>query len=520
MTKEHLDGPALHPVTEHSASVGPGPKNPVIAHSILEKVGKLPGAFIAVAFVNFTVGALLGGLMALNPNWISDILPIHVELNPYGWLTMMIYGMTYAVLGLSAGLKPPFPVVGWIQLSAAELGIAAITVAAGTHLGAVLRLGWVLQTLAPALFMFNILSAVAAKRKKQAANEAGASGEVSDAANPVEPESRRHSSQPHSSQPHSSQPHSSQPQSSLPQSSLPQSKEGLLPTTSGRAAWVLNPAQTVLQRLFGPSRAAAETDKVAQRGTDISLMLFLAGVFIALSNVFDSTLNFPYSEPAAATILVDYGWIAGTVLSVALHLYPRLAGFSVSSRTQAQIGQGLWLLGVVTAALGVHFSNWAFDLGIRILGIAFIWTAGSFLWVMPRAFPSLSDPTGLLWWVGWGFALVLGVHLAMGLTPLSALALHLLFLGWITSLVYGIGYAFFPVLFGRRPASTLVPLLQAAASTVGVILMALSFGLLDAGAGSHWALPLLAIGGSLALLGAWAFLLQWPLAKKQPGALG
>ncbi|MCF8565307.1 hypothetical protein LLE49_11325 [Alicyclobacillus tolerans] len=495
MTKEHLDGPALHPVTEHSASVGPGPKNPVIAHSILEKVGKLPGAFIAVAFVNFTVGALLGGLMALNPNWISDILPIHVELNPYGWLTMMIYGMTYAVLGLSAGLKPPFPVVGWIQLVAAELGIAAITVAAGTHLGAVLLLGWVLQTLAPALFMFNILSAVAAKRKKRAANEVGASGEVSDAANPVEPESR-------------------------PQSSLPQSKEGLLATKSGRAAWVLNPAQTVLQRLFGPSTAAAETDKVAQRGTDISLMLFLAGVFIALWNVFDSTLNFPYSEPAAVTILVDYGWIAGTVLSVALHLYPRLAGFSVSSRTQAQIGQGLWLLGVVTAAAGVHFSNWAFDLGIRILGIAFIWTAGSFLWVMPRAFPSLSDPTGLLWWVGWGFALVLGVHLAMGLTPLSALALHLLFLGWITSLVYGIGYAFFPVLFGRRPPSTLVPLLQAAASTVGVILMALSFGLLDAGAGSHWALPLLAIGGSLALIGAWAFLLQWPLAKKQPGALG
>lgn len=38
---------------------------------------------------------------------------LHGEINSFGWLTMMIYGMIYAVLALSTWYRLARAVVGW-----------------------------------------------------------------------------------------------------------------------------------------------------------------------------------------------------------------------------------------------------------------------------------------------------------------------------------------------------------------------------------------------------------------------
>lgn len=413
-------------------------------------LGPLPKAFIITGFLNFLVGSAFGGAMAVNPSWIPILLRIHEEVNPYGWLTMMIYGMTFAVLALFAGLKPRWRWLGWSQWAAAEFGVITIALASFTALSWVRDVGVSLQALAPILFLANILSGVAAARKQS--DEQG--------------NLHRH----------------------RPSKELLQSVD----------------SEGKLQALLQTPPDVETTDKIAQRGTDIALLVFVAAEFLFLYSSFFSPGTGSLTVMMAAQGLVYYGWIAGTVLAVALHLYPRYSGFASITRWQAAVGQALWLVGSiligVSTWLGVMWNDW----GIRCIGLSIAWFALSYLLTMRHAFHPLSTPTGTLWWAAWLVALILGIHLALGSNAYTPLSLHLLFLGWVTSLVYGIGYTFFPVLLQRRLRYLWLARLQTWTSLAGFSLMATAFTLSDAPS-----LVLLAIGGTLAALGAWVFLLQW-----------
>src|SRR5579875_1450897 len=137
-----------------------------------EWIGVLPKAFIILAFCNFIIGAILGGLMASLPQLWGTIGAIHGEINPYGWLTMMIYGMTYAVLSTSAGLKPPRPAMVWLHACVAEASVVVVVIAYLFHAFHLLQAGLILQALAPVLFLANILSAVYTARRTKSGLQA------------------------------------------------------------------------------------------------------------------------------------------------------------------------------------------------------------------------------------------------------------------------------------------------------------------------------------------------------------
>ena len=414
--------------------------------------GSLPRAYIVAAFANFAIGVFLGVSMATVPALWPLLSSVHGELNPFGWLTILIYGMTYAVLTLFANLRPPWPVIGWAQLFVAELGVVLIGLAPLVASHELTRIGLFFQALAPVVFTFNIATAVVARHGKKGGHAALAGIRESDWPHELD------------------------------------------------------------RRFFGRSQELRETDRIAQRGTMIALLIYLFASVWVFIHALDPAVT-AYTIHGKDRMLVYYGWILGTVLAVALHLIPRFADRTVVGPRQAQLGQALWVTGLALIALS-PWPSFVAELGVRILGVAVVFHAALYLPGLKQAVKGLPRAVSLCWHGGWGFAAILGALLAIGLDPLSLAALHMLFLGWITSLVYGVGYTFFPFILHRRALSERLSYWQGIVSLLGAGTMAVSFLWLDARESDRTALGLLALGGSLAALGAWYFLIQWPLARR------
>lgn len=434
-------------------------------------IGVLPPTFVAVAFFNFVVGASLGGWMATDISLWSLVGPIHGETNPFGWLTMLIYGMTYAVLVAFAGLRPPKAWLGWLHLFAAEAGVVLITSSYLDGSLALYRIGLILQCLAPTLFLINILWAVVSARRQRSANlKRGFGDEI----------------------------------------------------VSSEEAEVLP--------FLSPSLIHKATDRIAQRGTDASLMLFIvAACWMLVEGLIQKVPPLEASPSNGALFLVYYGWIGGTVLAVSLHLFPRFLGTDGLNAKLASVGQGLWGAGVVLGTLGTVTTPLIASLGNRLLGIAFLWSAVTYLTALIRQqWQSSRGDSGaqrrtlpgaslLAWWAGWLFCLVLGASLAMGLDPFSLLSFHLFFLAFATDLVYGIGYAQFPAFLSPVTPRGAWAIAQVTGALVGVLLMLIAFYEQSVAgvSGPAWVLP---VGGVIAALSAIAFLLSWiPFSGRQTG---
>ncbi|MCL6442324.1 MAG: hypothetical protein K6T83_02465 [Alicyclobacillus sp.] len=420
--------------------------------NIQSLVGRLPKAFVTLAFINFLVGASLGGWMAVRLSTWGLIGAVHGEINPFGWLTMLIYGMTYAVLAISAGIRPPKAWVGWLHLVSAEL--AVVVVVAGLLAGntLLLRVGLILQFAAAALFLGNILSAVFARKQTH-----------------VNPDALYVQGEPH--------------------------------------------PLLALQRAY----QYKATDRIGQRGTDMSLMLFLVGAGWMLARMLASRNVTPMQVPVGL-FLVYYGWIGGTILAVALHLFPR---FVVDGRIIAQTVTGIqivWGIAVVFGAAGQGWSLLLASIGSRLLGLVFIVSGGVYLRLLFRHKPSYALRIGVAsrfaWIASWMFSLALGFCLFFGVDPLSLVAIHLLFLGFATNLVYGIGYTLFPHILGRQSAGPKTEITQVAGAVLGSLLMVIGFADMQL-AHPHVAFVLLAIGGTLAWTSATGFLLMWAIAKPE-----
>jgi hypothetical protein len=438
-------------------------------------VGQLPAAFILMAMINFAVGAVLGGAMSVNQALWPNLGLVHGELNPFGWLTMLIYGMTYAVLALLAGLKLPWPALAWVQLICAELGVLALVVSVFCPLGWLVQLGLGLQALAPFLFLANILSAVITSRRR--ARQVSVAGTAS------------------------------------VQASAVTSTENSTRTPVVHREDLLDGEENAeFRRYFGKPAFAKPTDVVGQRGTELALMVFIVAAVWAFAASFGQPAH-GYHAPLIPTLLTYYGWIAGTVLSVTMHLYPRCAGRAVLSAWEAQLSQALWVLGMVGVVMG-SVSPTVLDVGVRITGAAIGWMAVVILFRARVALRETALPSRMAWAASWCFTLALGVALAFGLDPLSLPALHLLFLGWITTLAYGVGYTLFPYLLRRRIRSLGLACAQIVIAAVGALLMVISFFRLgQADAHALWSVSL-GIGGVLATVGFLLFVAQWAFAKR------
>lgn len=453
---------------------------------LIQQALKLPKIFIFTAFLNFIIGSTLGGIMAGDENLWPVLSAYHAELNPFGWLTLLIYGMTYVVLFLSLGLKLPRRWQGALHVVAAEGSIVLVILALLLHNALLDRFGLIVQALTPLVFMTNILSMVIArKRKRRSATE------TPDETNEVRPQRSREPDEDH----------------------VVDEKKGVeasgLEMSDLEASWS---SEEDIVSLFGVVDELKATDSVAQRGTDVSLMIFIvAGLWMVVTSLMQP-IAWPFSSGSAPELLTYYGWIAGTVLAVAMHLYPRLMGVRSIAGWYAQIGQIAWGAGVVLLLAGSVWGSLT-TAGSRAVGLGIAWQAAGFLSTMRFDTRVLNNNDrfrlmhALLWTIAWFFAVVLGVLLLLGISPLSLAALHLLFLGWITTLVYSIGYRVFPLLLGKAGPPISVAVFQAAATVTGAILMPFAFIRLMHG-GQH-AFAELAVGGILAAVGALVFLLQW-----------
>ena len=415
-------------------------------------IGPLPKTFIITAFVNFLVGAFFGGWMASDPAHISLLGSLHGEINPFGWLTMMIYGMTYAVLTLSTGFRPPRVAVGWTHWLMAELGVVLIVLSFLYSSPLVFRIGLGLQAMAPIVFLGNLLSAVITGKK---------SGRQ------------------------------------FPQEMMDESH----PLVALKRSTILE-----------------SSDRVGQRGTDVALMLYVLAVWwIWIQSWMVPGINSGLGSDAARA-LIYYGWIGGTIWSVGLHLVPRFAVSKPFSAAAASLGQFLWFFAVLIQVIGMMVNpSWGIVTS-RLLGIAAIYQGVLFMFpLLQKSIHTPNTPLLPLWGkTAWMAALllevVLGLLLMAGLNPLSLLAMHLLFLGFATTLLYGVGYGLFPWIFGGIKVSPIYAWIQLVVSIIGILMMAVAFSGDVWSQFGNWPDPLwLAIGGIFAALGAFLYILQWPI---------
>lgn len=389
-------------------------------------IGILPFAFIACAMLNFTVGSTLGLWMATDPTSWGTLASIHGESNPFGWLTMLIYGMTYAVLSVSAELRLSSPILGWVHLVVAEAGVTLISM--GIIFGGmwIIDIGYGFQACSPCLFLMNILLALRAKRL----------GKMS----------------------------------------------------------VLSIPETLT--LIGRRSDCEKTDRIARRGTDVSGLLFVVGAAWACVSEWISDRVAP-----GARVLIYDGWLVGTVASVSLHFYPRLVGATRNLTWPFRVYQVVWLASVALMAfaesMGASRVLW---FGRLLFGLSLMLLSSTFIYLLVRSFRVQSSSIPLFtlasWSFAYGFAALAGVLLLLGADELSLPVLHSVFLGWMTTLVYGVSYRVLPLFLEIQIEWGRWESVQVIASAVGAALMVAGFTDL----GRHVGILMLAVGGTTAWL--------------------
>ncbi len=429
--------------------------------------------FLALAMIHFAVGVTLGGLMAVDTSLWGVLSPIHAELNPFGWLTMLIYGMTYAVLASFAKFPPLPPRAAAAHVICAETGVAAIALGAALSLNVLMEMGWLFQALAPLLFLRNILWIV---------------------------RSRQSVSVDHPSADH--------PVSDHPPADLP-------PAERRSEASAAAPVSGMTDHgLLTPAAYAGPTDRVAQRGTSLALLCWIAAAVWMAADILRSPASAASDMPVGVQSLVYYGWISGTVLAVSLHLLPRFAGKASVGRRQSSLIQMVWLAGVAFASIASESGGAIGRIGVGLIGLALVWNASLYVWQMRRDwFHRLGVTSGAAWFASWCFSWVLGARLLWGFNPLSLVSLHLMFLGWITTLVYGVGYTLFPRVLRRNVRHGWAAPAQMATSIIGAALMPVGFSLIDRGSAAGTGI--LAVGGVFAGLGALSFIVIWSASKRE-----
>ncbi|WP_155836399.1 hypothetical protein [Alicyclobacillus herbarius] len=408
----------------------------------------LPKIFILFAGLHFLLGAALGAWMAGDRYAISYIVNVHAEINPFGWLTMMIYGMTYAVLGVSAGLRLPWRWLGWLHFGMAETGILIVVVGILTRADAVGLVGGLLQAAAPVVFLVNILSAVFTS-KRHRSSEGSAE--------------RRH---------------------------LPAELEFL-----------------------GRFPQLRDSDRIAQRGTDVALMAFLIAVLWAAEQSI-SYGRWTWLDMPVPAYLIMAGWIGGTLLAVSLHLFPRFFGIGAMPRGVIRWVQGLWGLSLVSAVLEDFLGHPQFRLANTMFAVALIILSVTYAWFLFRSARQqwrTTGPAALAWCGAFACAFALGIWLLTGQDLRSVAAMHLLFLGWATTLIYSVGYTLFPLFFHTPPVSLKWSYGQVIGSLVGTFLLivGLQMGQAQSVVSSDFVQGLTGLGGLLAALSAYVFMGQW-----------
>ncbi len=68
-------------------------------------MGRASVRFVQASLSYLVLGVLVGVAMALKPDLVDSIMPVHAHLNVLGWITMMIFGVGYYIIPSFAGKK-------------------------------------------------------------------------------------------------------------------------------------------------------------------------------------------------------------------------------------------------------------------------------------------------------------------------------------------------------------------------------------------------------------------------------
>ena len=108
----------------------------------------------------------------------------------------------------------------------------------------------------------------------------------------------------------------------------------------------------------------------------------------------------------------------------------------------------------------------------------------------------------LVWLVA-GVTLGVGMAVSPALIVLRTAHIHMLLLGFVTGMIFGVGYHVFPRFAGRPLPSRHLALVHWWLANTGIAAMAVGFALRARGVA--WSPVLLSAGGSAAALGAYLF---------------
>lgn len=120
---------------------------------------KRAAAFFPAAVVWLGTGALIGALMAIWPARWLYLRPAHVTINLFGWMSMLVFAMTYQVIPVFIRRQLHRP--GLVALHAAVANAAVLAAFAGQlwQAPALVAAGWVGLAVSGALFLANIIGA-------------------------------------------------------------------------------------------------------------------------------------------------------------------------------------------------------------------------------------------------------------------------------------------------------------------------------------------------------------------------
>lgn len=114
--------------------------------------------FIASSFFYFFFGCSLGVLATLRPDLVGAIRPIHSHINLLGWVTMMIIGVSYFVIPVFVGKHPYSDRAVTLHFILANIGILGMAAAFFTGDYTNLSIFSSIEVLSAYLFLFNIIS--------------------------------------------------------------------------------------------------------------------------------------------------------------------------------------------------------------------------------------------------------------------------------------------------------------------------------------------------------------------------
>lgn len=362
--------------------------------------------FIASALFYFFIGCALGFLSIVSPQLVGIIKPVHIHINLLGWVSMMIIGVSYFVIPLFIRKYPYSDGAITLHFILANVGVAGMALSFLTANYTLLAVTAVIEAVASCLFLINIMTTAV----------------KGEAVKKIPPEGK-----------------------------------------------------------FLMARNDKQVDRWASYFTIVSPLYFVAGctlgAYMALNPAAWNYKNVHFH-------LNLTGWITLMIYGVAYHIFPRFSGVYVRSRALVKVNfilSNVGLLLMVAALLLFEWSEGSAFSSRLIIAAAIVEAAAGALFVY-NVLPCVSGASksmgraserfvlSSLFYLGAG--LFLGLMMALSpasLAKLMPIHVHLHVLGWITMMIYGVGYYIIPSFAGKKLFSQSLAAFQFWVANVGLL---------------------------------------------------